>query len=324
MNPIYKTFTTKGGFYIYDRSTNSIIKLDKDEFNLLEKKDEDTIRSLRSKGYLGDNTIERVRHHDTKHLEEYLNNNIEELIIQLTQNCNLQCSYCPYMGGYDNRNHSEKTVPIEIIKKGIDYLFSHSQNTKRIAIAFYGGEPLLEMPLLKEAIDYIEKIKEGRKLIITLTTNGTLLSDENVEYFIEKGINVLLSLDGAKEYHDANRVFPGGAGSFDIIMERLTNIKANFPLFLSQLSINSVISTDNDLACSKNFFDADQVMEHLAVTMNMISESNAKSSILYNDDFYSVHKYESLKLILVLNWKNFIQICIKIIPSKHRQNTTNL
>ncbi|GAA4291611.1 Cys-rich peptide radical SAM maturase CcpM [Anaerocolumna aminovalerica] len=300
MNPIYKTFSTLSGFYVYDRSTNSIINIERNEFDLLNKNDNQTIIQFKKKGYMKDNSIERIRHLSTDYLKHYLHNNIEQLTIQLTQNCNLRCSYCPYMGGYDNRKYSNKIISIETIRKGIDFLFAHSQNSKQIAIGFYGGEPLLEMPLLKEAVEYIEEVKEGREVVLTLTTNGTLLTDDNVEFFMKKSFQILISLDGAKEYHNANRVFPNGEGSFDVIMKKLRHIKEKYPTFFSKLTINSVISTNNDLSCSNDFFNADEVLEQLVVNMTTLSEHNSKDSILYDDSFKIINDFETCKAYLYM------------------------
>lgn len=298
MNPIYKTFSTPKGFYVYDRSTNSIICLNKKEFDLLNENDEDVIMQFRNKGYLQDNTIEKIRHESTDYLDYYLCNNLEQLIIQLTQNCNLRCSYCPYMGGYDNRTHSDKSISMEIIQKGIDYLLAHSHNTKRISIGFYGGEPLLAMSFLRKAVEYTDEVREGRNILFTLTTNGTLLSDENVEYLIAKDFHVLISLDGAREYHNANRVFPNGQGSFDVIMEKLEHIKQKYPDFFSSLTINSVISTDNDLSCTNDFFNADQVLEQLTINMNTLNENNAKTAVQYDENFKMTNDFETCKTYL--------------------------
>lgn len=300
MNPIYKTFSTLKGFYVYDRGTNSIINLQKEEFDQLNKYDDETIIQFREKGYLEDNTIEKIWHSDMNYLEYYLRDSLEHLTIQLTQNCNLRCSYCPYTGGYDNRRHFNKATSIETIQKGIDYLFTHSQNTTQLSIGFYGGEPLLEIPLLKKAVAYIEEIKEGRNVYLTLTTNGTLLSDDNVEYLIKKDIHVLLSLDGAKEYHDANRVFPNGKGSFDVIMEKLRHLKQQYPAFFSKLMINSVISTNNDLSCTNDFFNANHVLEELNVNMNTINENNSKTIIQYDENFKIIDDFETCKSYLYM------------------------
>ena len=316
MNPIYKTFSTLKGQYVYDRSTNLIINVEKEEFDLLNKKDEKAIMKFRSKGYLEDSTIERIRHPNSDYLKYYLSNNLEQLIIQLTQNCNLRCSYCPYMGGYDNRTYSNKSINLETIRKGIDYILSHSQNTKQISVGFYGGEPLLEMSLLKQAVEYIEEVKEGRTIRLNLTTNGTLLSDDNVEYFMEKNIRVLLSLDGAREYHNAHRVFPNGEGSFDIIMEKLKHIKEKYPEFLSKLMINSVISTDNDLSCTNDFFNAEQILDQLAVNMNTVNENNAKTSIQYDENFKVINDFEMCKAYLHMIGK----ISQRQVSKLYRQN----
>ena len=55
-------------------------------------------------------------------------------------------------------------------------------------IGFYGGEPLLEFPLLKKAVEYSEQQFEGKKLTFNITTNGTLLNDEMIYFFQEHDV----------------------------------------------------------------------------------------------------------------------------------------
>lgn len=298
MNPIFKTFTTLKGYYVFDRGRNTILSISKQEYELLNQRDENTIRHFREHGFLEDHQIQSVKHPNSDQLEYYLANHLEKITIQLTQNCNLRCAYCPYTGGYENRSYSDKTISFETIKKGIDYLLSHSQYTEQVTVGFYGGEPLLEMDLLKKSVAYTKSVSAGRKIYFTLTTNGTLLRDENVEYFIENDIHVIISIDGAKEFHNANRVFENGTGSFDIIMKNLSRIKQKYPEFFSLLTVNSVISTNNDLACSNEFFNAEDVLEQISVDMNTVSEFNAKNAVEYDEKFKVVNDFEICKAYL--------------------------
>jgi len=298
MDPVFKTFKTLNGYYVFDRSRNAILKISEQEFELLNQNDRELIAQIQKKGYLNENRIKEIKHLNNDDLEFYLNNNMEKLIIQLTQNCNLKCSYCPYNGTYENRSYSNKKINLETIKKSIDYFLAHSQSTKQIAVAFYGGEPLLEMDLLKSAVEYIRQVSAGRDVYLTLTTNGTLLNDDNIEYFQQNEIYISVSLDGSKEFHDANRVFHNGKGSFDVIMEKLFHIKQKYPVFFSQLSINSVINTNNNLSCSIEFFNAEEVLDQVTLQMNKVSELNALNEVDYNEEFKMIDDYEVYKSFL--------------------------
>lgn len=87
----------------------------------------------------------------TELLDDILDVNIESINLQVTQNCNLRCEYCPYTGNfYNNRRHTNKSMSFELVKRGIDFLYNHSMNCEVVNVAFYGGEPLLEFELIKK------------------------------------------------------------------------------------------------------------------------------------------------------------------------------
>ena len=54
-------------------------------------------------------------------------------------------------------------MSVEVAKQAIDFLVKHSENSKEISIGFYGGEPLLEVPLIREVVDYAEGVFSGKK-----------------------------------------------------------------------------------------------------------------------------------------------------------------
>ncbi|MGN0669953.1 MAG: radical SAM protein, partial [Oscillospiraceae bacterium] len=127
----------------------------------------------------------------------------------VTHRCNLSCVYC-----YQN-NKSNARMTIDTAKKCIDDIFrSIPEKTEIIEISFIGGEPLLEMDLIKAVYDYtIGKYPDSR-LRFFATTNGTMLSDDDKEWFkARKNKFVLgLSLDGTPNTHNVNR-----SNSFDRI-----------------------------------------------------------------------------------------------------------
>ena len=64
---------------------------------------------------------------------------IGQLILQVTQRCNLHCEYCVYSGNYETRNHTNKKMSLSIAKKAIDFFQEHSTDQNNVTIGFYGG-----------------------------------------------------------------------------------------------------------------------------------------------------------------------------------------
>lgn len=152
------------------------------------------------------------------------------LTIQLTEDCNLRCTYCYQI------NKSKKVMPFETAKKVIDALFEDNwklkgyyshENITALILEFVGGEPFLEVKLMDKIMDYyIEQAFKFKsplayRFMISMSSNGTLYNDPEVQRFIKKWRNNLslgISLDGCKELHDACRIFPDGSGSYDLVV----------------------------------------------------------------------------------------------------------
>ena len=147
---------------------------------------------------------------------------------QVTDACNLACTYCYQI------NKGTRKMSFEVAKKFIDLLLSGEKGfsdyvgvdiTPAIVLDFIGGEPLLEVDLIDKIIDYFrEKALEldhpwAEKYMCSISSNGTLYFEPNVQKFLEKHRNHLsfsVSIDGNKELHDSCRVFPDGRPSYDL------------------------------------------------------------------------------------------------------------
>lgn len=130
----------------------------------------------------------------------------------LTHDCNLRCRYC-----YAGCKRPER-MSVETARLGIDLALSDHIRRGRdrpFDLGFFGGEPLLEWELLREADAYAEERcrAEGVRLRRTVTTNLTLLTPERVAWFGERRYLLGCSIDGCARMHDFFRVFPDGAGS---------------------------------------------------------------------------------------------------------------
>lgn len=168
-----------------------------------------------------------------------------ELSFFMTANCNLTCDYCYLPGKNINTRMS-----FEVAKKAVDYFVSNSPkifNEQCLILDFIGGEPLLEIDLMEEIVDYFKILtyKHNHHWFnnyrIMMTTNGTLCKNKNFERFLEKNREnafIAISLDGIKEKHNRSRKYKGtDKGSYDDVVEGCrfvrertgnTNIKATF------------------------------------------------------------------------------------------------
>lgn len=105
---------------------------------------------------------------------------------------------------------------VEIAKSAIDFIFTQNNWAEKVNIIFIGGEPLLEFPLIKKIVLYInQKARQfDVKLSYDITTNGMLLNEEILAFFKKHKIKFLLSLDGLPSCHDTHRKTLAGKGSF--------------------------------------------------------------------------------------------------------------
>mgnify|MGYP005766609755 CR=1 FL=1 len=120
----------------------------------------------------------------------------------VTHSCNLSCVYCY------QQNRSNKHMTFEIAKQCVDDIFKNiPEGTKRIEISFIGGEPLLEMDLLKQVYEYTTNKYVDDRLVFFATTNGTVLTEKDKKWFKERKKNFVLglSLDGTPQTHNFNR-----------------------------------------------------------------------------------------------------------------------
>jgi uncharacterized protein len=148
---------------------------------------------------------------------------LKALCLNVAHTCNLSCEYCFAKGG--KYHGPDAIMTLDVAKRAIDFLLENSGSHYNLDIDFFGGEPLLNRDLVKDTVDYARSKEEAynKKFHFTLTTNGMLLDDEKIDYLNENMKNVVLSLDGRKEKHDAFRKTLNGKGSYDTIVPKFQN-----------------------------------------------------------------------------------------------------
>ena len=188
--------------------------------------------------------------------------NMPQLVFEVTDACNLKCKYCAYGEMYEDYDmREEKMLPIDKAIRLIDYLadFWNSDRNKsvnrKMFISFYGGEPLLNMPFIKEIIDYVEnKINcPDRSFGFSMTTNAILL-DKYMDYLQEHNVFLLISLDGNKK-NTSYRVDKAGNQIFDRVVNNVDRLKEKYPdYFNNRVGFNAVLHNKNSVEEIYRFF----------------------------------------------------------------------
>ncbi len=148
---------------------------------------------------------------------------IKALCLHVAHDCNLRCRYC-FADAGEFRGQRE-IMSREVARAAQDFLLVQSGTRKYLEVDFFGGEPLMNMDVVRDAVAYgrEREAAAGKEFRFTLTTNGVLLNQENRDYLKENRISVVLSLDGRPEVNDRMRPYAGGQGSYATI---LPNIQA--------------------------------------------------------------------------------------------------
>lgn len=134
--------------------------------------------------------------------------------------CNLRCEYCYYLG-------KEKTLsspssggegPLmsdEVLERYIQQVVAIHGRQAEIEFAWHGGEPTLcGIPFFERAMDLQQKYGANRRILNTLQTNGTLLTDDWCRFFRDHNFRIGLSIDGPEPLHNIYRNDAHGEGTF--------------------------------------------------------------------------------------------------------------
>lgn len=170
------------------------------------------------------------------------------ITLEVNRKCNFNCSYCYITDKRDNE------MSIETAISSIDWAVKKAkiEKQKEIDIDFLGGEPLLSIKLIKKIILYIEDKYEDFSFIYSITTNGSLIDENIVDYLISKSFFVKISLDGKMADNDKNRKYISGEGTFQNVVDKFPLLNRYQEQLNRGVQVNSVITTNNYMNYSSN------------------------------------------------------------------------
>lgn len=146
----------------------------------------------------------------------------QTIVLTITNNCNLKCKYC-----YEQHQvRKNETMDFDTAKNIITKYMNQDDKFDLVEIQFFGGEPLLAFPLIKETVEWFHSQAWKKNHVFFIPTNGTLLTGEMKEWLASNRHDVKLgfSLDGNKTAHNLGR-----DNSYDLVMRNFSFFKENWP-----------------------------------------------------------------------------------------------
>lgn len=208
-------FETSDGVVFYEKLTNSFYSGSLEHLRSLQEKVE---------------SIDYKPTFESESLRSQKGKKLEGLVINVTESCNLGCSYCIYSGDYKNeRRNGAKNMDPETARKAIDFFMQNPEDPA--LISFYGGEPLNNFGLIKELFSYVKSKYPLRETKFSMTTNF-YNAEEHLLDIVKQKMQILVSLDGPRVIHDQNRVTPDGRPTWDKIMHNLSELERISPGYI--------------------------------------------------------------------------------------------
>jgi uncharacterized protein len=196
--------------------------------DVLTADDRETLVALTEHGF-----IVSGREADRQALDKFFADTREDteqlrITVLTTLQCNFACDYC-FQGDHGDYNKTADRMSLETSAQVAQWIESRIDelHPKKLTVTFFGGEPLVNLPVLYDLAERAHKLatERGIGLLIGIITNGLLLTEEVVDRLLPLGLNyVKVTLDGDREVHNKMRPLRGGQGTFDRIIENVRTV----------------------------------------------------------------------------------------------------
>ena len=247
--------------------------------------------------------------------------NLRQLVFEVTERCNLICQYCGYSELYQGNDiRTGKYISFARAKLIIDYLYNlwkdeySVESNRELTISFYGGEPLMNVPFIKQVINYIEGLeKTGLIYTYSMTTNAMLLG-QYMDYLVEKDFKLLISLDG-DEFAQSYRIDHSGKNSFDSVFLNIKLLQEKYPeYFKNNIKFNSVLHNRNEVEAIYQFIREKFGKIPRIVPLNDVGISEDRKDDFLKmyrnpvESFYHSSNCEGIESEMLMNAPRFAQL----------------
>jgi uncharacterized protein len=186
---------------------------------------EETIDELAKTGFVQLHTVDPGRRSaEAASREPIPLPGISHLVMNVSHDCNLKCTYCYADAGTYGRAGVLMSPGMAVSL--VDFLLDTTWDNS-VMVTFFGGEPLLNFEAVEAAVERGERRAHelGKKISFALTTNATLLDRRIISFLCSHNMKLTASVDGIRESHDRHRKYRNGRGSYDTVMARLKELR---------------------------------------------------------------------------------------------------
>jgi uncharacterized protein len=207
------------------------------------------------------------------------------LVLMLAGGCNMGCTYC-----------FEKDVPIyqelnlmtrEKADEILDWFFNH-QEGKKAHVQLYGGEALLNWPILQYVVERMEAWAHKNDIELTkyLITNGTLLKAERIAYLKDHNVTIQVSVDGDADTHNRFRILKSGKPTMDRIRPNIEELSRQGADFNLRAVLTRQNSDPNAVIRGLRSLEADRVSFEVVATDNTDAQFTDKDWKIFNEKYH--------------------------------------
>lgn len=180
--------------------------------------------------------------------------NVEQIVFETTDYCNLNCDYCSLGDLYTFSKNERRNINKEYAITFLRYIFNIKKAGSELTIGFFGGEPLMNSDFIETIVDESKKMNINKclNLHFNLTTNATLIQ-KNLNLIINNDFQLLISLDGDFRAQ-GHRIFAhNNKNSFSKAIENIDYLHKKYPAFFERnVRFNSVL---HDLNSVKEIYE---------------------------------------------------------------------
>lgn len=316
-NSFYNNKKDSDSLIVYNSFRNSLSVISKEEYNCYKQLEdnyvngfsEELLEKFYQQGILIDESFDEFDILKLRTLKGRLSPNSLSLTIAPTMQCNFDCIYC-----YEKGIRTSKKMDLDVQDKIVNFINEKVESIKSLGIAWYGGEPLLAIDVIKNLSEKFINICKNNKMeyYSSIVTNGYLLTREVAEVLKSSKINqIQITIDGPKDVHDSRRyLINSNKPTFDKIVN---NIKNTYDI-LKDIEIYIRINVDKDNVNRLNelvtLFNKENLLDKVTLYLGYVENTND----CYNsDDCIDYEKYMELD-------KDFINHIAHIKNSKITSN----
>lgn len=283
---IYNSLTSaiglmdNNGSRLYDDIENIVID------NITDEKEKEILKTLSDNGFIVEKNLDEFKLYKAIGLTKRFNNTAFILTIATTLDCNMACPYC-----YEE--HKKVYMSEKVGDKILEFIEQRfkSVKTEYLDVTWYGGEPLLNIDIIKYLSEKIIVLCEKEKIKYSsyIVTNGVLLNEDIAKTLKECSVSgAQITIDGPKEINDVRRLLLDGSSSFDIISENIKKAKNYLDITvrcnIDKTNVDSINYLDN-------YFKNLGVVMYVAPVTKLTEVCHAKT-----DECFSSYEFKDIEM----------------------------